>query len=313
VIELYEGQSSSLFPMIDPCDTRPLGMPITLDPGVAAECANRGVPANAAFGSTFSRIQTRGNPRVEPETARVLTAGVVVEPAQVKGLAVTFDYFHTTISRTIGQLVAPVVLANCYIRHDEGSCQQVHRNPLLGGAIDYIDLQTRNVGGAEGSGIDFAIGYDRKLGAAGRFRQHLESQYLLMAKIDNSFQIVNGLNNNDFGSRPQFRANLSSLWQHPLGMGAGFNVRYVGTFKECEQNNCNAGLPSRTVDAWYKVDLFGSYTLQSRAGTTSVTLGVNNLLDRDPPAIYGSVFGDYDPTTYDFKGRSFYARMSQQF
>jgi hypothetical protein len=53
--------------------------------------------------------------------------------------------------------------------------------------------------------------------------------------------------------------------------------------------------------------------LSSRAETTSVTLGVNNLLDRDPPAIYGSVFGDYDPTAYDFKGRLFYARLSQQF
>jgi outer membrane cobalamin receptor len=254
-----------------------------------------------------------GNPRLRPETARVLTAGFVVEPPQAKGLAVTVDYFHTAISRTIQVLGANVILANCYIRHDEDSCQQVHRNPLLGGAIDYIDIPTKNVGGVEGSGIDFAVGYDHKLGTAGRFHQQLESQYLLKAKIDNSFQIVNAINNNDLGARPRVRANLSSLWQHPLGMGGGFNVRYIGSFNECEQNNCNAGLPSRRVDSWYRVDLFGSYSLTSRAGATSITLGVNNMLDRDPPAIYGSVFGDYDPTAYDFKGRFFYARMSQQF
>jgi iron complex outermembrane receptor protein len=157
------------------------------------------------------------------------------------------------------------------------------------------------------------VAFDRKLGGAGRFRQQLESQYLLKAKIDNSFQIVNAINNNDLGARPRIRASFSSLWDHPLGVGGGFNVRYIGSFKECEQNNCNAGMPSRDVDAWYKVDLFGSYSLSSRAGTTAVTLGVNNLLDRNPPSIYGSVFGDYDPTAYDFKGRSFYARLSQQF
>jgi iron complex outermembrane recepter protein len=313
VTELYQGRTDSLFPVIDPCDTRPLGTPIALDPEVAAECANRGVPMNAAFGSTFSRTQASGNPNLKPETARVLTAGFVVEPPQAKGLAVTFDYFHTTISKTIQQLGANVILANCYLRHDEAACQQVHRNPLLGGAIDFIEIPTKNVGGVEGSGIDFAVAFDRKLGAAGRFRQQLESQYLLKAKIDNSFQIINAVNNNDLGARPRIRANFSSLWQHPLGMGGGFNVRYIGTFKECEQNNCNAGMPSRDVDAYYKVDLFGSYTMSSRAGTTAVTLGVNNLLDRNPPSIYGSVFGDYDPTAYDFKGRSFYARLSQQF
>jgi iron complex outermembrane recepter protein len=313
ITELFEGRNESFFPVIDPCDTRPFGTPITLDPGVAAECANRGVPANAAFGAGFSRVQTSGNPTVEPETARLLTAGFVVEPPQLKGLAVTFDYFRAAIEKTIGPALANGILANCYIAHDEASCQRVHRNELFGGAIDYIETPTTNSGSADGSGIDFAVTFDRKLGAAGRFRQQLESQYLLAAKIDTSFQVLQAVDNNDFGARPRLRASLSSLWQHPGGMGAGFNLRYVGSFDECEQNSCNSGLPSRRVDAWHKVDLFGSYSLSSRAGTTSVTLGVNNLLDRDPPSIYGSVYGDYDPTAYDFKGRFFYARLSQQF
>jgi iron complex outermembrane receptor protein len=313
VAELFEGRTESFFPVIDPCDTRPFGTPITLDPLVAAECANRGVPANAAFGAGFSRVQTSGNPRLDPETARLLTAGFIVEPPQAKGLAITFDYFRAAIDKTIGPALANGVLASCYIAHDEAACQQVHRNPLFGGAIDYIETPVTNSGSADGSGIDIAVTFDRKLGAAGRFRTQLESQYLLDAQIDTSFQILKAVDNNDFGPRPRLRASLSSLWQHPRGMGAGFNLRYVGSLDECEQNSCNSGLPSRRVGAWYNVDLFGSHALTSRAGTTSVTLGVNNLLDRDPPAIYGSVYGDYDPTAYDFKGRFFYARLSQEF
>jgi iron complex outermembrane recepter protein len=313
ITDLYQGKADGFLPLIDPCDSRPLGMPITLDPEVAAECANRGVPAGAAFGSAITRVQIGGNPRLDPETARVATGGIVVEPPQAKGLAVTLDYFRTEIARTIQLLGPSVILSNCYIRHDDGACQQVHRNPQLGYVIDYIDIPIKNVGSVESSGIDFAVAYDHKFGSFGRFRQQLESQYMLSAKVDNTFQVVNALSNNELGARPRIRANLSSMWHHPIGPGAGFNLRYVGTFEECEQNNCNADMPARAVEAWLKLDVFGSYTLQSRAGTTSLTVGVNNLLDQNPPSVYGAAFGDYDPTAYDFKGRFFYARMSQQF
>jgi len=59
--------------------------------------------------------------------------------------------------------------------------------------------------------------------------------------------------------------------------------------------------------------VFLSYARTSNLGTTSLTVGINNVADRAPPAIYGATLGDYDPTGYDFKGRSFYARMSQAF
>ena len=40
------------------------------------------------------------------------------------------------------------------------------------------------------------------------------------------------------------------------------------------------------VKWWIKTDLFASYEVKSRAGTTRLSLGVNNLLDRQPPLIY---------------------------
>jgi iron complex outermembrane receptor protein len=59
--------------------------------------------------------------------------------------------------------------------------------------------------------------------------------------------------------------------------------------------------------------VFLSYATASAAGKTTVTLGVNNVLDRDPPVIYNQPSLNYDPTTYDFKGRYFYARMTHAF
>ncbi|HSR99250.1 MAG TPA: TonB-dependent receptor [Kofleriaceae bacterium] len=312
--EMYQGTAASTLPGSDPCDTRPLGgAMITLDPGVAEECANQGVPAGASFGSTLTRQQSRSNPNLDPETAKVLTAGIVIEPPQVKGLSLTADYWRVDIDNAIQRLSMNVVFANCYTRHVQSACEQIHRNPFAGFGIDYIDLPMQNIGGALKSGLDFALSYDRKLGAAGRLREVVESQYLLKADLDNTAQVLHGLNNTDLGANPRVRANVSTLWQHPSGIGAGLVLRYVGAYRECDQNNCNGAAPDRDIAAWYKADLFGSYSVKTVAGTTSLTVGVNNVLDRAPPSIYGAPLGDYDPMGYDHKGRSFYARMSQTF
>ncbi|HEX3764413.1 MAG TPA: TonB-dependent receptor [Kofleriaceae bacterium] len=313
ISELYQGTSASFLPGFDPCDTRPAGTPVTLAPAVAAECAREGVPANSAFGSSLTLQQARSNPDLHAETAKVLTTGIVIEPPQLKGLSLTADYWRVDIDDAIQRLSMNVVFANCYTRHILSACDQVHRNPLAGGALAYIDLPMANIGGALDSGLDLALAYDHKFTGAGRFRAQIESQYLFKADLDDGSHALHGLGNADLGPSPQIRGNLVTLWQHPSGIGGGVNVRYVGTYKECDQNNCNGGAASRDIGAWYKADLFGSYALRSGAGTTSVTLGVNNVLDRQPPAIYGAALGDYDTTGYDFRGRTFYARMSQQF
>jgi outer membrane receptor protein involved in Fe transport len=311
--ELYAGKADS-FPLTsDPCDTKPKGTLTPLDPMVALQCSKQGVPDNSVFGTVQQRTQIGGNPGLKAETAKVLTAGIVYEPPQVKGLSFTADYWRIDIDQAIQTLGATVVLANCYNRGIQSYCNQIHRNPSLGNAIDFIDNPVANVGGAATSGIDFALGYDHKFGAAGRFREQVETQYLMKYNLDNTQQILHGLNNYDLGARPRYKSNVSTLWQHPSGIGGGASVRFIGTFKECDQNNCNGGAPSRDVPRWYKADLFASYALKSSAGTTSLTVGVNNVLDRAPSLIYIGFQGDSDAATYDYMGRFFYARMSQQF
>jgi outer membrane receptor protein involved in Fe transport len=90
-------------------------------------------------------------------------------------------------------------------------------------------------------------------------------------------------------------------------------VRFIGSIKECKQGDCNGGEPSRNVDAWYKLDLYGSYTVKSSAGKTTLSLGVNNLLDRNPPVIYIGNQGDSDGASYDLIGRFLYARLTHLF
>ncbi|MBC7975361.1 MAG: TonB-dependent receptor [Myxococcales bacterium] len=313
VSELFQGKADSFPATADPCDTKPRGTTIVLDPNVASQCAMQGVADTAVFGTAQQRTQVGGNTELKAETAKVLTAGVVFEPPQVKGLSLTADYWRVDIDEAIQTLGATVILANCYNKNIQSYCDQVYRNPNLGYAIDYIDNPVANVGGTATSGIDGAIAYDHDFGDAGRFREQVESQYLLKYNVDNTSSVLNGVDRYDLGARPRIKATFSTLWVHPSGVGAGFNVRYVGGFQECDQNNCNGGAAARDVAAWYKLDLHGSYAFKTAAGTTSLAVGANNVLDRNPPLIYIGFQGDSDAATYDYMGRFFYARMSQQF
>lgn len=319
--ELYTGAADNFPATEDPCDTTPAsagGGTITLSPEVAAQCAAQGVPADASFGTSQQRSIGGGNPDLQKETANVYTAGIVMEPPQVKGLAVTLDYFHIRINDAIQSLGASVILGNCYFFGIQSSCDAIHRTDLTH-EIDFIEDPTTNVGGNETSGLDFSISYDHKQPGIGRFHHALEGTYLRSYRLDVDGRFIDGLDVYDLGVNPKLKANLNTTWG--LGnFGAGFNLRFISGITECVDNNCDTfnihpelSDLKRDVDANLTADLFGSYSLKSSAGLTTLAVGVNNVTDQDPPLIYIGFAGDSDASTYNYMGRFFYARLAQRF
>jgi outer membrane receptor protein involved in Fe transport len=277
-------------------------------------CTEQGAAPDGTYASKQQRVVTSGNPKLEAETARVITVGGVIEPPQVKGLALTADYWNIKIDNAIQQLPASVILSNCYVQNIDAYCAQVHRNPALNGQIDFIENATRNVGGTATSGLDASVGYDHKIDQVGRFHSTIEAQYLFKYNVDNTVQTLHYRGNYDFAVLPKWKGNLSTIWQHPTGVGGGFNVRYVGAFEECVNKDCNhTSQLSRDVAAWTKLDLFGSYSVVSAAGKTTLAIGVNNVMNKNPAVIYAGFAGTSDSSTYDYMGRFLYARLSQLF
>ena len=68
----------------------------------------------------------------------------------------------------------------------------------------------------------------------------------------------------------------------------------------------------RTVDDYYYMDVFAGVTLPFPFGTTSLTVGINNLTDAVPPYIANGFLAQSDAATYDYAGRSFYLRLTQE-
>lgn len=322
--ELYSGRSDDFPAIEDPCDTQPPsagGETITLDPTTAAKCAAQGVAADASFGTSQQRAKVGGNPNLNPETANVATAGIVYEP--LEGLALTLDYWNIGVFSAIATMPIQTVLSNCYGStgpESDAFCAQIERNPATG-EIVYITNLIQNVGSLKTSGLDFSLGYQYKTGV-GQLRHSIEGTYLFNYDVETGGrdpmtgqpQVIKGKGNYDLGVQPAVKLNVFTTWLHGSGFGAGFNARYVDSFKECDGNNCNDPTSgSRVVSRYATGDLFVDYTVKSSEGTTRVALGVNNIIDAMPPVIYNGAALNADESAYDFMGRFFYVRLSQLF
>lgn len=318
ISELYSGQGDAFPGVDDPCETRST-------PEIAARCQalHPGIPADFSFPFSQTQSLVGGNPNLKEETANIFTAGIVIEPPQVKGLSLTVDYFDISIESAIQAVGAQVILNGCYVYNIDSECAKITREAGSFFLENVVDLQ-ENIGGTKSSGIDFALAYDHQR-PFGRFRHSLEGTWLLDYTANFPGFDISGMGNYDIGAFPELKANFSTVWAHK-GVSAGVNVRFINAFKECENGDCSVDpgedpddpmddvVPlSRRIDANVTGDLFFGYTTKSSAGTTSLTVGVNNITDQDPPLIYSGFLANSDASTYDFLGRYFYTRLTHNF
>jgi outer membrane receptor protein involved in Fe transport len=285
---------------------------------VAAQCAAAGVPTNSTFGTSQQRATIGGNTALKPETATVGTAGAVYEP--LSGLAFTLDYWRIHIKDAITILPASTITSQCYQGGVQSFCDQVQRDPVSHEISHLIDIY-QNVGGISTSGLDFSAAYQYKT-SMGSLRHAVEGTYLFKNNTEtgtidpttHNEVIIHGKGHYDLGVNPDLKFNIFTLWTHPSGFDAGLNFRFVDSYKECDNNNCMDQTNGvRNVTKYGTGDLFFDYLLKTGQGTTRVTVGMNNVINAQPPIIYNGPALNADESAYDFLGRQFYIRLSQLF
>jgi outer membrane receptor protein involved in Fe transport len=335
--ELYSGQADDFPAVTDPCSTataggtRPAG---TLD----TNCLAQGVPNNFFDDSKQIRSRVGGNPALEPETAQIITAGLVVEPRVLKDFSITIDYYNIAVKNSISTIGADQILASCY-PGDPGVtpqyCDKVRRDPTSH-TIQSIYNPLANVGGDFTNGIDVGARFEPET-PVGRFLIDADVSWLglfdtLLAGTKNYpgvgvGKLIEGKGNYDLGVHPDWVGNAGITWaMDPLRVG--LRGRYVGTFKECGDSTgtaaggggvCHKDDPdavdpySRNVSPYYTVDANVAWTLNSGLGTSTISAGVNNLLNVEPAKVYNGFTAASDTSAYDYMMRYFYARISHKF
>ncbi len=322
IAELYQGQADAFPNVQDPC--RGAGVA-----GGSAPPASCGDAANNGDAQTQLRSRVGGQTGLQPETAKIFTTGVVLEPRYVKTLTVTVDYYNITIDNTIAPIGASTILNACYFGDPASApryCALIQRDETTHRILNIINLTT-NAGQDKTDGIDVAIRYDlpTELGRWGflfdgtwlhQYNRTLADGTVVRARGRFDLATTGGV-------YPAFKF-VSGLRWALSGFGAGVTTRFIGSFRECGTSSGNfagSGLCyvnstyQRHVDAYNTWDVYLSYAFNTSFGKTSLAAGVNNVFNKDPAIIYNGFTAASDPTQYadGFMGRFGYLRIGHAF
>jgi outer membrane receptor protein involved in Fe transport len=256
----------------------------------------------------------------------------VLTPTFVKGLTLSVDYYNIKVKNYINAIPMQLTIDQCIGTGNPFFCSLFNRNPRNGvlfsgdaNTAGYVLSTTQNTGSLATSGIDFTADYTFRT-AIGALSSSLVGTWLR----DLSTEPLPGLASYDckglFGGTcgqpsPEWRHQARFTWTSPDDKGSiSLNWRYIGPTKV--SFNDKAQFPgSATYVINSRLPVANYFDLAATASVTkALTLraGVNNLLDRDPPAIAQGVLalfgnGNTYPGVYDVAGRSFFVGLSAEF
>lgn len=301
------------------------------------QCARTGVTA-AQYGFIVDNPAGQfnsligGNPDLKPETAKTYSLGAVFAPSFVRNLTISVDYFNIKVDDLVGSVNPNLSLTNCLASGDPFFCNLIQRNPdtgsLFQGEAGFFRRFNVNTGSLATDGVDLAVDYRTAIGNLGSFGVNLLGTYLGSYKttpLPNSpatdIYDCKGLYGGLCGRpRPEWRHKLLATWSTPWDLSVAVTWRYVASVKVAQTSSqpVLAGSFSevnRSLAARSYFDLSLAYTAREKV---TLRLGVNNLLDKDPPltttsAIEDGGNGNTYPQFYDSTGRYLFAGVSIDF
>ncbi len=305
---------------------------LCLATGVPAAAYAAGGPGVPGLISGQINVFEGGNPNLKEEDSDTFTAGLVWSPeGALAGLNLQLDWYSIKIDNAITSLSANEVLSACYSQQynpdrsaSSPSCALVHRNPSTGGLVGDraygISEANENIAFRKTEGVDLAIDYRFDVADLGRFYVSLLGTQVLRNERKATQELPVRDCAGKYGSicgvpDPELRFNQQTTWS--VGdFDLGYRWRYLkGTSYDTP---AAAFVPFRTIGARQYVDLMLGWRPKQVRGL-SVRVGVNNLLDKDPPLV-GEDAGPADrnsgntyPGTFDVLGRSFFVSATQHF
>lgn len=263
-----------------------------------------------------------GNKNVKPEKSRQFSAGIVFAP--IKDMTFGADYWNVEIKDPIQAKSEIQVLsdANTYknfIYRFDPLNDPNQANPIQGSQdnrfpISYVYLPFENNGKFYASGIDISSSYRIK-SSMGTFGVNFDGALVLTHGYQyNGAAKVSDLGKfKDFGATPRWRHSLSGNWSTGM-FDAVLTNNYTHSYEDYTNPAAiGADYPAtRTVKAYMTWD--AQFAIKPTKSLT-LTAGVKNLLDQDPPASRNELFFQtgYDATYTNPVGRQYYARINYKF
>ncbi len=323
VSDLFGSQAQSPLPLVDPCVANQ-----NLPPGQQQDL--RYCPQDGHGGAVQPQptipVTTGGNPALQPEQGLTRTLSVIYAPAAVPRLHLSADFYKIEVNDAVGSLDPQSLLDGCYLQDAAGYCGRISRES---GAITNVNDTTINTGSLHTNGFDLAAAYGFHLGRAGTLWLSAGATFTRFLVNCNVVQTASGPQSrctNSAGSVaangqlgvPKQRMNFSADWR--VGPWAVvWKVYLIGRmYEQCSASRAAALSPppwswcsdnangTNELGTTVYNDLQTRYTVD--AWRTTFTLGINNILDREPPIAMTAYVGSYLPVYYRTPGRFIYAR-----
>ena len=299
----------------DPCTSAPGG----LFPGnatVRANCVANGVPADGSYAEPQGGqlpVITSGNRNLKPEISRTLLFGAVLSPRFLvtSGFASQFsiegNYYDVRVKHAIASPV-DAVLSRCYEQGDAASCALITR---VDGLITQINGTLQNAQSIRTKGVDLTASYRTPRTGLGSFGLSVNANFLLKYDLTSAGASTIHFRGTERGSPdqayPKFKMTDVIDWTFG-GVYASFTARYLSGVNE------NVFDLDPTNDGHLKHRFYGdvqvSYTPSFLDKRFTITAGVNNVFNQDPPPCVTCNLNNYDPTSYDVPGQFGYLRVA---
>jgi iron complex outermembrane receptor protein len=302
---------------------------------IQANCAALGVPATYQLLNPQISVITGGNPDLVPETSDGYTVGLVWSPRFATGAswsdALEFEltYYNISIDNTIQARDAQAKLDGCVRNLDVVLCDGINRIPGTG-IIAEFNNQVINIGGTDTSGYDLNVRWALPMTGIGQFTFSWQNTILdeYVDKVQTGTGLVDeAREGTERGTPsiafPEWKSALTADWS--LGdFGASTTIRYTDSVTErcvgfaglglCSNyNTADDNLSTNEMDATTYVDVQASWTPGGLGGGWTFTVGVNNLLDEDPPFCFSCELNSFDGGVYDIPGMFWYGRVVARF
>lgn len=321
IAELYTGVADSFPQVADPCNS-------DIFPQLAADaqarCLAEGVPAGGYDqGNPQIRIDVGGNQVLQAEESTTTTFGFVYAPSFISGFDASLDWWKIKIDKGITTPTAQFILDQCIIENNPAFCNDpsvaagiVGYTRLADGSINQLLSVPSNRTIIEVEGYDLTLNYRLPETSWGRFSLTWDTTYMASVEFDRDGDNLVG-EYFDQNNNWRIRSNLLARWE--LG---DWGATWASRFYSKQDEDCGTmvyyGWGELCSDEANEENRIGGTTYHDASvywnspWNAKVTIGVNNILDKDPPVSYSTFANSFDPQ-YEVPGRFLYLQYNQKF
>lgn len=294
--ELHQLQSQSQSFFVDPCSA-----PDSIDQLTGCQAVTD------PLRNQFVRI-SQGNESLLPEKSQNLSLGFIFTPSGLENFTLGLDLYRIHVDQVIGTSGQFALDQNAQFGL---FADRIIRN--ADGELIAVVAGDENLGSRKIHGVDMDISWRLFIAKWGTLGFNLGGAYIHSYRFQhspNSTQVDLAGTFRDAaaegsGSIPRWKSNLNLFWQFgrwELGLSSSHVSSVTEQFVAPDR--------SRDAGAWSREDVQLSYHFNS--GESLMTLGIENLLDEQPPFLGSALNDNFDVRSQDISGRFLYARLSHR-